>query len=193
MVNNWSCSSQSLLTNAVSQCFCGNSALLSASCFDLVWKQHTNNGFLKGFFLKFCLAFGEFAAAFRGSLLLDQVCKGKMGHTWAGGNYCIRVFNSVKGVFLRSSRAQKHKVEPAWPFISPGNTKGNWTQCKCRRANSSVFGPQKVVIMVVPALIRLPKAGKSWGQGAEWGTEGAGQNWTDVRYKEGSTWTEEIH
>ena len=61
--------------------------------------------------------------------LLDQVCKGKMEQKWAGGNNCIRVFTAVKGLFEELMGRQKHKVEwyiePAWPFISLGNTMGN--------------------------------------------------------------------
>ena len=80
-------------------------------------------------------------------------------------------------------------TEPIWPFISPGNTMGKLNTMQMRRSQFISVRPLSALgrggcTMAMPALIRMPKVGRSGRHGAEWRTEGAeGQRRTDVRYK----------
>lgn len=110
------------------------------------------------------------------SLLLDQVCGGKDGaNKRAGGNHCIRVFNDVKGHYLWSSRADGNiKLSGTSSRFghssAPANTMGNWTQCKCRGANSSVFVPslQRAMDIISNASVESPAQGWQQSRAGSW-------------------------
>lgn len=101
-----------------------------------------------------------------------------------GGGFTVLGYSATSKDIIWGAHGQTEKQgwalhEPIWPFISAGNTMGNWTQCKCRKGQFICVCPLSAVdhrrwIMATPAL-NSPAQGWQQPREESWMRDRGGQ------------------